>query len=85
MNTLQCKACNASIPSGARFCGRCGKYIDVDRVDTKPLSIDQDAPTLLTDDLFNGWGISSQPTLDTAITVCYINYSNSLLRLDSIE
>jgi len=51
MNALQCKACNASIPNGARFCGRCGRYIDMDQVDTKPLSIDQDAPTLLTDDL----------------------------------
>ncbi len=51
MGTLQCKVCNATIPSGARFCGRCGKYIDMDQVDTKPLSIDQDAPTLFSDDL----------------------------------
>jgi hypothetical protein len=41
MSTLQCQACNATIQNGARFCGRCGKYIDVDQGDTKPLSIDQ--------------------------------------------
>ena len=51
MSTLQCRACNTLIPSGARFCGRCGKYVDLDQVDTKPLTIGQDAPTLLTDDL----------------------------------
>jgi len=41
MSTLQCKTCNATIQNGARFCGRCGNYIDVDQGDTKPLSIDQ--------------------------------------------
>src|SRR5690242_562576 len=51
MSTLQCKACSATIPDGARFCGRCGRYLDMDQLDTKPLTIEQDASTLLTDDL----------------------------------
>ncbi len=41
METVQCTACGALIPNGAHFCGRCGKYIDVDQVETKPLSTGQ--------------------------------------------
>src|SRR5712692_1628566 len=48
MSTLQCKACNTLIPVGARFCGRCGRPIDVDQAQVKRLRSDHRPSTIFT-------------------------------------